>query len=268
VDACKNDCVPFRGANANAEECPVCKASRWKSVKTGVDGKRVSKVAQKVARHFKLKKRIQRLFSSSKLSPNMRWHHEGRTKDGMLRHPADSLAWKNFDLLHKNFAKEPRNIRFGLATDGFNPFKSMNLRYNIWPILLIPYNPPPWICMQQSNIILSVIVPGRKAPGKDMDVYMQLVIDELLVLWEDGVLTHDAYFGKKFRVYDALLLTISDWQGRAVISGESTAVCSHCLLETCSRRLNHGKKTCFMGHRRFLPANHDYRKMLTHLMEL
>jgi hypothetical protein len=38
----------------------------------------------------------------------MRWHHEGRTKDGMLRHPADSPAWKNF-------AKEPRNIRFGLA---------------------------------------------------------------------------------------------------------------------------------------------------------
>jgi hypothetical protein len=83
----------------------------------------------------------------------------------------------------------------------------MNLRYNIWPILLIPYNSPPWICMQQSNIMLSVIIPGRKAPGKDMDVYMQLVIDELLVLWEDGVLTHDAYFGKKIRVYAALLRT-------------------------------------------------------------
>jgi hypothetical protein len=64
--------------------------------------------------------------------------------------------------------------------------------------------------MQQSNIILFVIVPGRKAPGKDIDVYMKLVIDELLVLWEDGVLTHDAYFGKKFRVYAALLWTISD----------------------------------------------------------
>jgi hypothetical protein len=47
VDACKNDCVLFRGANANVEECHVCKSSRWKSVKTGVDGKRVSKLPRK-----------------------------------------------------------------------------------------------------------------------------------------------------------------------------------------------------------------------------
>ena len=260
VDACKNDCVLFRGIHANADECPTCHVSRWKSVKAGVDGRRIHKVAQKVARHFKLKKRVQRLFSSSKLAPDMRWHAEGRTKDGMLRHPADSPAWKSFDGAHKKFGAEPRNIRFGLATDGFNPFKSMNLRYSIWPILLIPYNLPPWICTKQSNIILSVIVPGRKAPGKDMDIYMQLVIDELLVFWNHGVLTHDASFGRKFRLYAALLWTISDWQGRGVISGESTSACSHCLIQTSSRKLRHGHKTCFMGHRRFLDSNHEFRQ--------
>ena len=259
IDACKNECVLFRGIHANATECPKCKESRWKSEKTGVDGTRVSRVAQKVARHFPLKKRIQRMFSSPEMASQMRWHDEGRTRDGMLRHPADSPHWNFFDMMHKDFRNEPRNVRFGLATDGFNPFKCMNLRYSIWPVLLIPYNVPPWMCLQQSNIILSVIVPGRKAPGKEMDIYVQLVIDELQVLWVHGILVHDAYFGKKFRVYAALLWTISDWQGRQVLSGESTAACSHCVLETSSRRLKHGRKSCFMAHRRFLAEDHEFR---------
>ena len=93
-----------------------------------------------------------------------------------------------------------------------------------------------------------------------MDIYMQLVIDELLVFWNRGVLTHDASFGRKFRLYAALLWTISDWQGRGVISGESTSACSHCLTQTSSRRLRHGHKTCFMGHRRFLDSNHEFRQ--------
>jgi hypothetical protein len=84
--------------------------------------------------------------------------------------------------------------------------------------------------MKKSNFILSVLIPGRKAPGKDIDVYLQLVIDELKEFWEHGVLVYDSHFGKKFRVYAVLLWTISDWQGRGIISGESIATCSHYLL--------------------------------------
>ena len=116
---------------------------------------------------------------STKTAKMMRWHHDDRTKDGAMRLPVDSPAWKNFDATFKDFSKEPRNVRFGLATDGFNPFRNMNLSYSIWPIILIPYNVPPWICMKETNFFLSVIVPGRKALGKDIDVYLQLVVDEL-----------------------------------------------------------------------------------------
>ena len=159
----------------------------------------------------------------------------------------------------KDFSKEPRNVRFGLATDGFNPFRNMNLSYSIWPIILIPYNVPPWICMKETNFFLSVIVPGRKAPGKDIDVYLQLVVDELKELWKNGVLVYDSHIGRKFRVYAALLWTISDWLGRGIISGESIAACSHCLTNTCSRRLKHGHKACYLGHRRFLAPDHPFR---------
>lgn len=61
----------------------------------------------------------------------------------MMRHPRDSQAWKTFDSLHPEFAADPRNVRLGLATDGFNPFGAMSISYSIWPVILIPYNRPP-----------------------------------------------------------------------------------------------------------------------------
>ena len=49
----------------------------------------------------------------------MSWHHEKRVNDGVMRHPADSMAWRSFDELHKDFSIEHRNVRLGLASDGF-----------------------------------------------------------------------------------------------------------------------------------------------------
>uniref|UniRef100_M1BYS5 TNP2 n=1 Tax=Solanum tuberosum TaxID=4113 RepID=M1BYS5_SOLTU len=71
-----------------------------------------------------------------------------------MRHPKDSQAWKTFDLLHPEFATDPRNVRLGLASDGFNPFGAMSTTYSIWPVILIPYNRPSWECMKQSSFIL------------------------------------------------------------------------------------------------------------------
>lgn len=39
-----------------------------------------------------------------------------------MRHPVSCEEWKNFDQQYLEFAKENRNVRLGLATDGFNPF--------------------------------------------------------------------------------------------------------------------------------------------------
>src|SRR4051812_26941246 len=52
---------------------------------------------------------------------------------------------------HKPFATNPRNLRLGFAIDGFNPFGHMSSTYSMWPVFLIPYNFPPWMCVDQSN---------------------------------------------------------------------------------------------------------------------
>jgi len=49
----------------------------------------------------------------------MKWHGKNRTNDGKLRNLTYSLAWKTFDSLHLDFAMDPRNMRLGLASDGF-----------------------------------------------------------------------------------------------------------------------------------------------------
>jgi hypothetical protein len=40
----------------------------------------------------------------------------------MLRHPGDGSQRRKIDRKYKYFAREARNIRYGLSTDGFNPF--------------------------------------------------------------------------------------------------------------------------------------------------
>ncbi|GKA01865.1 putative reverse transcriptase domain-containing protein [Tanacetum coccineum] len=61
-----------------------------------------------------------------------------------LRHPADGLTWKDFDEKNPEFATDPQNVRLALASDGFNPFKTMNVSYSIWPVIAILYNLPSW----------------------------------------------------------------------------------------------------------------------------
>ncbi|RVW22081.1 hypothetical protein CK203_110934 [Vitis vinifera] len=150
------------------------------------------KIPAKVLRYFPLKPRLQRLYMSSKTTSHMKWHVDGRMEGEMMRHPVDSLAWKNFDNVHPSFALEPQNVRLGLASDGFNPFGNMSISYSMWPVVLIPYNLPPWMCMKQTFFMLSILIPGPTAPGNDIDIYLQPLIDELNDLWDIGVETYDA----------------------------------------------------------------------------
>ncbi|KAF5805373.1 putative Transposase-associated domain-containing protein [Helianthus annuus] len=162
IDACPNDCMLYWKENSKKTECDICHKSRYKANENDPDNevtiadmdKKIKKIGAKVLRHFPLIPRLQRLFMSSKTAASMRWHEESRTKDGYLRHPADSPAWKTFDFNYPDFAGESRNVRLGLASDGFNPFRTMSVSHSTWPVVLMPYNLPPWMCMKQPYFLL------------------------------------------------------------------------------------------------------------------
>ncbi|KAH1092213.1 hypothetical protein J1N35_019470 [Gossypium stocksii] len=174
---------------------------------------------------------------SSKTAESMTWHHDQRTDDGLLRHPADSLAWKSFDNKFPSFASYPRSVRFGLASDGFNPYKIMSISYSTWLVVLVPYNLPLWLYMKQSSFILSMIIPGEKGPGNDIDIYLQPLIEELKQLWA-RVETYDVLRNENFYLRAALLWTINDFSAYANLFGWSTKeryACPCCAAQTCSK---------------------------------
>ncbi|XP_050387393.1 uncharacterized protein LOC126803675 [Argentina anserina] len=226
IDACKNNCVLFYGVdNQTLDNCPVCNASRWKTSKK-------RRVPVKILRYFPLIPRLKRLYMSSHTSKKMRWHGVKRTNDDILRHPADGEAWKSFDRCFPDFAADIRNVRLGLATDGFNPSGNMNLSYSIWPVIVVVYNLPPYMCMKKEFSLLTLLIPGRYSPGKCLDVYMRPLIDELKELWENGIPTFDKYSQTSFRMKAAVIWTISDFPGYGMLSSQTThgyRACPICL---------------------------------------
>ncbi|XP_028104426.1 uncharacterized protein LOC114303503 [Camellia sinensis] len=222
-DACPNSCMLFRKQDTKLDKCVICSSSRWKqNGGIGNDEREFGKwVAAKQMRYFPLKPRLHRLFMLSKTAKLMRWHAEEWVDDGVLRHPADSLAWKGFDRQNTCFASNSCNVCLGLATDEFNPFRSMNIVHSTWPIVLIPYNLPPWMCMKQPNLILSVLIDRPKGPGDKIDVYLQSLIEELKELWDEGEQTFNASTNEMFQLHAALLWTISDFPTYANLSGWS-----------------------------------------------
>ncbi|KAL8090084.1 hypothetical protein AgCh_039525 [Apium graveolens] len=107
--------------NEKITKCTVCGHDRFKPDKDGVISKK-STVPFKILRYFPIKDRLKRLYMSSKIAERMSWHVKSPAKDGELNHPADGQAWKDFNKTHPRFASEPRNVRLGLSTYGFNPF--------------------------------------------------------------------------------------------------------------------------------------------------
>lgn len=165
---------------------------------------------------------------------------------------------------HPEFATDARHVRLGLCTDGFTPFGYSAAPYSCWPIFITPYNLPPAMCMKASYLFLTLIIPGPNSPGKSIDVYLRPLIDELKMLWNDGVLTYDTHNKQNFMMKAALLWTINDFPAYGMLSGWSThgkMACPYCMEHTKAFTLKHGRKpSWFDCHRQFLSPNHPFRK--------
>ncbi|CAM8880464.1 unnamed protein product [Rhodiola kirilowii] len=179
IHACEHGCILYYKEFQDHVICPVCGEPRYAQ-----RGSR-SDVPKKTVKYFPLTPRLQRLYMTPHTAEQMRWHAVRKVNvDEYIRHPADGESWKIFDKDYPEFASEIRNVRLGLATDGFNPFGALGLSHSTWPIVLIPYNLPPHICMKKEMNILCKLISGPKSPGKFLNVFMRPLIDELKELWE------------------------------------------------------------------------------------
>ena len=112
--------------------------------------------------------------------------------------------------------------------------------------------------------MLTMLISGPRQPGNDIDVFLRPLIDDLKMLWNEGVETYDAYRSETFCLKAMLFCTINDFPAYGNLSGYGVKghyACPICQENTSFCQLKHCRKTVYLGHRRFLPRDHHYRKL-------
>ncbi|XP_042964514.1 uncharacterized protein LOC122298711 [Carya illinoinensis] len=96
--------------------------------------------------------------------------------------------------------------------------------------------------------MLSLLIPGPKSPGNDIDIFLRPLLDELKELWEEGIRTYDAYNKQHFMLHAALLWTITDFPAYANLFGWSTK--GRMVIDDGWPQITigDGKKNAFNGH--------------------
>ena len=261
VHACRNGCILFRKEHADMERCPSCQSGRYRFVGQ-------SRVPWKVLRHFPLIPRLKRMFSTPELASLMTWHSENISKDGAMRGPYDAPQWDHVRREHALFEEDSRNLHLGLCADGVNPYSQQHSTHSMCPVLLLNYNVPPWLTTKNFFMMVSLLIPGPDAAtGDNFDVFIAPLIEELTLLWTEGVMCTDAarWRGEaRFSLRAILLWCLHDFPAYAMVAGTTNkgyCACPVCGPHTVSRFSEHLSKVVYGGsHRRWLPDGHPFRR--------
>jgi hypothetical protein len=143
---------------------------------------------------------------------------------------------------------ESRNIRFALSTDGMNPFGENRTVHSTWPVILVVYNFPTWLCHKRKYLILSILIQGPKQAGIDIDVFLEPLMEDTAKLWNEGVCMWDQYQQEYFTIKAIICVCIHDALGGFILSGQTKGKsgCPICVDGTASVYLPSSRKLVFM----------------------
>jgi len=129
-----------------------------------------------------------------------------------------------------------------------------------WPVILTIYNLPPYLCLKRRYLLLTMLISGPKQPGNDIDVFLEPLMEDMKMLWEEGVKMMDA-FVKEFTLKAIIFVTITDYPGLFALSGQikGKSGCVVCIDGTCYTYLSGSNKLVYMRHMCFLSKKHRYR---------
>ncbi|CAM8879644.1 unnamed protein product [Rhodiola kirilowii] len=263
IDVCVRGCMIYYAEDESLLLCRFYGEPRYEPTRNAESSTSYKRNARSEMFYLPIIPRLQRLFISETSASEMSWHAKPRHDANTMVHPSDGESWKHFDACYPTFASDARNVRLGLCSDGFSPWGMSSKQYSCWPVMLTPYNFPPWMCMQTRFLWLTILIPGPSNPKKRLDIYLRPLIEDLVHLWDVGVETYDSSRKQNFNMKAALMWTISDFPAYGMLSGWSTQGkfgCPYCMEDTKSFYLKNGRKISYFDcHRRFLPANHAYR---------
>jgi len=140
----------------------------------------------------------------------------------------------------------------------------MSSTHSTGQVMLTIYNLPPWLCMKRKLLMMSLLISGPRQSKNDIDVYLTPIIEDLKIMWEEGVEVFDAYHQEFFTLRVILLWTInifSAYSNLSVYIMKGHKACSICAENTFSDQLRHARKIIYLGTWRFLPVSHNYRRL-------
>nr|AAM92285.1 putative transposon protein [Oryza sativa Japonica Group] len=226
IHACPNDCILYRGEEyENLEACPVCKALRYKIRRDN---------PEEVDGQLTKKRIPAKVMWYFPIILRLRRLFRNKRNARMMRWHAEERQQDGM-LRHPADGSQWRNIDRKFKDFGKD---ARNIRF------------------------------GPKQPGNDIDVYLRPLVEDLKLLWKkEGVPMWDEDKQEEFNLRALLFITINDWPALSNLSGQSNKeykACTHCMDETESTYLKHCRKVVYMGHRRFLAANHPVWKKGKH----
>ena len=143
----------------------------------------------------------------------------------------DGNVWRDFQqFIGKPFLKDKYNLALMLNMDFFQPYK--HVRYTVGAIYCVILNLPREVRYKQENVILIGLIPGPHEPEKDINSFLEPLVNELLILW-DGDMFNIGNQTRKFRC--ALLCVACDMPaGRKTcgfLAHSANLGCTKCLKE-------------------------------------
>ena len=96
--------------------------------------------------------------------------------------------------------------------------------------------------------MLSMMISGPRQLENDIDVYLSLLIQDLMNLWDKGVVVYDGYQNDTFKLREMLFCIINDFPTYGNLSGYSVKghhACPICEEDTSYVQLKHGRKIVY-----------------------
>lgn len=200
-DCCINDCILYRKDAKDLTNCPVCNEHRYQTS---------SSIARKSFKYIPLAPRLKRMFGNKIISELLQLHH-GQDVRTVVEDLHQCDTWKSRYDVSGIFHGDPRGISLSLCTDGTNPFCKEKVSYSMWPIMLTILNLPRHIRNLPGSILLAGIIPGKSEP-KNLDPYMELLVEEILLI--NNSLCFDGYKNEEFKMKIDVCMHILDYPGQ------------------------------------------------------
>lgn len=154
----------------------MCEEPRYKSDKT----------ARKSTAYWSLINSIREQYKDKTRAETLRYRHiYTSTREYTLGHQIGDIfdGFRYKTLVSSGFFPDYRDIALLASTDGYQIFRQK--RDDCWIILLINANLPPSVRVQRENLMISMLIPGPKAP-KNFNSFLRPLVDELKQLQGNG----------------------------------------------------------------------------------